>query len=75
MLLAFPPVPFDLPAARAHASIWAALQARHELIGAHDLIIAATALAVGWSVATFNQREFARVPGLDVVVPRLPAAG
>ena len=75
VLAAVPSVPFDLAAARIHASLWAALLARHEPIGPHDLIIAATALAIGWSVATLNHREFARVPGLDVVVPALPSAG
>lgn len=37
------------------------------MIGAHDLLIAATALARGYGVATLNRREFARVPGLHLV--------
>ena len=38
-----------------------------ELIGAHDLWIAATALAHGMGVATANPRDFRRVPGLRVL--------
>jgi predicted nucleic acid-binding protein len=38
-----------------------------ELIGAYDLIIAATALAYDCSLLTENNREFDRVPGLDVL--------
>lgn len=72
-LTAFPPIAFDLAAARIHASLWAGFVVRGDQIGPHDLIIAATALAIGWSVATLNHREFSRVPGLGVVVPALPA--
>jgi tRNA(fMet)-specific endonuclease VapC len=53
--------------ARAHAEIWARLEADGALIGAHDLWIAATALAHGMRVATVNARRFKRVPGLDVL--------
>ena len=53
--------------ARVHADIWAQLAARGEVIGAHDLWIAATALAHGMGLATGNTREFKRVPGLRLV--------
>ena len=53
--------------ARAHAEIWAALESDGNLISAHDLWIAATALGQGMAVATTNTRDFERVPGLDVV--------
>ena len=56
------------PVARVHADIWAQLAARGEVIGAHDLWIAATALAHGMGLATGNTREFKRVPGLRLVV-------
>ena len=65
----FPIIPIDLEVARHHARIWAALQARGELIGAHDLLIAASALAFGYGVMTFNVGEFARVPGLRTLNP------
>ncbi len=67
VLAAFPPVPFDLLAARAHARLWAALASAGTDIGAHDRIVAATAIAAGWRVATANIRHFERVPGLDAV--------
>ena len=62
-----PVVPFDLTAARAHARIWARLAARGIGVGAHDLLIAATALAAGGAVATRDQRSFPKIPGLSVV--------
>jgi len=57
------------PIARVHADIWAQLAAKGQLIGAHDLWIAATALAHGMGVATGNADEFQRVPGLRVIAP------
>ena len=62
-------IPITQGVARVHAEAWAALQARGELIGAHDLWIAATALAHGLGVATRNAGEFSRVDGLRVVSP------
>jgi len=53
--------------ARAHARVWADLETRGLMIGAHDLQIAATALALAHEVATLNAREFQRVTGLRVV--------
>jgi tRNA(fMet)-specific endonuclease VapC len=63
---AFQVVPFGLAAARRHAQVWAALKGAGKMIGAHDLIIAATALAHDASVATLNQKDFKRVPGLKI---------
>ena len=53
--------------ARVHADIWAQLAATGQFIGAHDLWIAATALAHGIGIATGNADEFQRVPGLRVI--------
>lgn len=53
--------------ARAHAGIWASLEREGNLIGAHDLWVAATAITHGMSVVTGNAGEFERVPGLTVV--------
>ena len=53
--------------ARVHADIWAQLTAKGQLIGAHDLWIAATALAHGMGIASGNADEFQRVPGLRVI--------
>lgn len=66
---AFTVLPFDLDAARVHARIGAELTSAGQIIGAHDLIIAATALAHGYAVLTDNIREFARVPGLVIRQP------
>jgi tRNA(fMet)-specific endonuclease VapC len=60
-------IPITEPVARVHADIWATLAARGTVIGAHDLWIAATALAYGLGVATRNVADFARVEGLRVV--------
>ena len=63
---------FDLQVARVHARIWAELAAGGRLIGAHDVQIAATAVAHGFTILTDNVREFPRVPGLVVRQPAWP---
>ena len=68
LLATIPVLPFDLLAARIHASLWADLAAKGLTIGAHDLLIGATAIAVGYRVATRDQRSFPRIPGLTSVV-------
>lgn len=60
-------IPITEPVSRVHAEIWAQLAARGEVIGAHDLWIAATAVAHGLRLATRNAAGFERVPGLRVV--------
>jgi tRNA(fMet)-specific endonuclease VapC len=67
LLVAFPPLSFDLLCARTHARIWADLAASGSDIGPHDRLVAATAIAKGWRVATANLRHFARVPGLATI--------
>lgn len=66
ILTALDPIPIDVRVARAHAAAWAHLDAAGTPIGAHDLWIAATALAHGYTVVTANVRDFRRVPGLAV---------
>lgn len=58
---------FTVPAARIHAEIHAELTKKGQVIGAHDLIIAATARFHDLSVLTDNVQEFSRVPGLRVI--------
>jgi predicted nucleic acid-binding protein len=67
VISAVPCLEFGLLAARAHARLWAHLSAEGADMGAHDRVIAATALSLGWRVATANARHFRRVPGLQVV--------
>jgi tRNA(fMet)-specific endonuclease VapC len=62
-------IPYTEATALVHARIWASLESSGDMIGSHDLILAATALERGSAVATFNRRHFAQVPGLKVVVP------
>lgn len=55
------------PEVDAHyAAIRVALERRGQPIGAHDLLIAAHARALGLTLVTANVREFSRVPNLTV---------
>jgi tRNA(fMet)-specific endonuclease VapC len=67
LLSDLPIIPFDLLAARVHARLWAQLAAQGVIIGAHDLLIAATALANGSDIATRDLRSFPKIPGLKVI--------
>lgn len=64
LLAVVPTWPFGLAEARRHAELWAHLASEGTMIGAHDMMIAATALARGHSAATLNTKEFGRVAGL-----------
>ena len=67
LLDAIPVLPFGLAEARRHAELWADLAKEGRLIGPHDMLVGATAVAQGYALATVNQREFARIPGLRFV--------
>jgi tRNA(fMet)-specific endonuclease VapC len=67
VLDAFPSLPFDLLAARAHARLWAELAVSGNDVGAHDRLVAATAITAGWRVGTANVKHFERIPGLDIL--------
>lgn len=41
--------------------------ARTQEVGAHERIVAATAIAAGWRVGTANLRHFDRIVSLDVL--------
>jgi tRNA(fMet)-specific endonuclease VapC len=58
--------PFDLSASRIYAGIWADLAKRGKTIGAHDLIIAATCISLGFSLATLDLRDYSLVEGLSI---------
>lgn len=73
LLTAFPVLSFDLLVARTHARLWAGLASSGAEVGAHDRLVAATAISAGWRVGTANIRHFDRVPGLDVAAIRLQA--
>ena len=65
-----PVIPYTEQTAYEHARIWAELEASGNMIGAYDVIVAATAFQRGSSVATFNQRHFSQVKGLSLIVPK-----
>jgi predicted nucleic acid-binding protein len=62
-----PVLDFGMAEARRHAELWAGLARKGTTVGAHDLMIGATALAHGYSLATLNVRDFRRIPGLRLV--------
>ncbi len=67
LLSSFPVIPFDLVTARTHARLSARARADGITLGAHDLIIAATALARDLDVITRDERSFSRIPDLGVI--------
>lgn len=67
LLAHLPVLAFDATVARTHAQLLGALP-RNVTLGAHDLIIGATALAHGFALLTAKVADFGRMPGV-VVVP------
>ena len=63
-----PVFPFDTGAARIYARIWASLLQKGFTVGAHDLIIAATAISMDYTVITANRRDFEKIEGLRLEV-------
>lgn len=57
-------VPFEAPADVAYGTIRAHLERQGQPIGGNDLLIAAQAVALGCTLVTDNEREYARVPEL-----------
>jgi predicted nucleic acid-binding protein len=62
----FPIFAFDIAIARIYARIWASLTKKNQTIGAHDLIIAATALSLNYTVITSNIRDYGKIEGLKL---------
>lgn len=63
----------DVPIALMSARLWADLERRGSILGAFDLLIAATALTLGWALATADVRDFRRVDDLELI--ELPGGG
>jgi tRNA(fMet)-specific endonuclease VapC len=57
-------LPFEAPADTAYGLIRARLEQIGRPIGGNDLLIAAQAVALGYTVVTDNEGEFARINGL-----------
>lgn len=66
LVQAIPVEPLGPDVSRGYGSIRAALEKQGRVIGNNDLWIAAHALALDLTLATTNEREFRRVPGLSV---------
>jgi len=66
-LSTLPVLDYDLAIARRHAALWAKLAGAGKSLGPYDMIIAASALEYGHSVATLNVSEFSMVSGLKLV--------
>lgn len=67
ILSRMPILPFNLATARVHAALWARLASAGTPIATHDLLIAATAIAHAYRVATHDMRSFPKIPGVDVL--------
>ena len=70
VLVILPVLAYTEETAYQHARIWAELEAAGKRAGYYDLIVAATALERGSSVATFNRRHFDSISGLTVIEPK-----
>ncbi len=73
VIKAAPVLPFDLSAARLHASLIDRLRRTGQPIGANDVLIAATAMAHDRWIITENVRDFGRIEGLRVDRPEWPS--
>jgi predicted nucleic acid-binding protein len=59
--------PFTIEEARIHAAMKSRLVESGQVIGAHDLLIAATCIRFGYPLATLNHTEFQRIPDLQLI--------
>jgi len=57
-------LPFEVPADTAYGVIRTRLEQIGRPIGGNDLLIAAQAVALGYTIVTDNEGEFARIDGL-----------
>ena len=57
-------LPFEEPADRVYGVLRAGLEQKGQPIGGNDLLIAAQALSLGFTLVTANEREFAKIDDL-----------
>lgn len=57
-------LPFEAPADAAYGLIRTQLEQAGTPIGGNDLLIAAQTIALGYTIVSDNEREFARIEGL-----------
>ena len=67
MLSGIPILDFDWQAAEHFGNIFADLERKRQRIGERDMLIAAHARSLGYTLVTNNTREFGRIEGLTVV--------
>ena len=65
VIAALPVVDYDVAVAEAHAALLAHVRRQGTPRGAHDLIIAATAVAAGRTVVTADRNAFELLPGVQ----------
>lgn len=65
LLAAVPVIDYDIDAARVHAALWAEMSAAGRTLGHHDQMIAASAISLGFDLAT-RDRAFDAVPDLGL---------
>jgi tRNA(fMet)-specific endonuclease VapC len=58
-------VPFEAPADATYGLIRTRLEQAGRPIGGNDLLLAAQAITLGYTLVTDNEKEFARVDGLN----------
>jgi tRNA(fMet)-specific endonuclease VapC len=63
-------VPYTQATAMEHARIWAACGVSGKTVAPYDLIVAATAVERGSTVATFNRCHFEKIDGIKVIEPK-----
>jgi tRNA(fMet)-specific endonuclease VapC len=66
ILQKIPIYPFDLTSARIYSRLWANLAKKGINIGAHDLIIASTAISLGFSIFTFDRRDYGKIKEVTI---------
>src|SRR6516162_6932734 len=64
VLEVIPVLPLETPADRIYARLRSSLERRGLAIGGNDLLIAAHTVALGHTLVTANEREFARITEL-----------
>lgn len=67
ILVSLPIVDYDIEVARVHADLLVTVRRQGRPRGAHDLIIAATALSSGRSLVTADQTGFLDLPGVVTI--------
>lgn len=67
VLSTIPAHPFTLQVARVHSKLWADSEAAGKPLGAHDLLVASTAIALGFALATADRKAFTGIPGLRLL--------